>query len=179
MCAVSKTSGVRVYIGLGANVGDRVRFLRSAVRKLEQLEGFTIRRISHFYETDPVGMKDQGRFLNAVVEGEVKLAPYLLFWSLEAIEKELGRVKREKWGPREIDLDLLFYGELVFQSPELTLPHPLLHERDFVLVPLAELNEELIHPKLKKSVKTLLAESNAFDGSHPKPYPIEVAGEAL
>ena len=179
MCAASKTSGVRVYIGLGANVGDRVRFLRSAVRKLEQLEGFTVRKVSHFYETDPVGMKDQGRFLNAVVEGEAKLAPYLLFWSLEVIEKELGRVQRGKWGPREIDLDLLFYGELVFQSPELILPHPLLHERDFVLVPLVELNEELIHPKLKKSVKALLAESKAFDGSHPKPYPLEVTGEAL
>ena len=179
MCAVSKTPGVRVYIGLGSNVGDRVRFMREAIHKLEHLEGFTVLKASHFYETDPIGMKDQGKFLNAVVEGEVKLAPYLLLWSIEEIEKQIGRQDRGKWGPREIDLDLLFYGNTVHEGDDLTLPHARLHERDFVLVPLAELNEELVHPKLNKSIKTLLEESKAFDGSHPKPYPVETTGGTI
>lgn len=179
MRAVSKTPRVKTYIGLGSNVGDRVQYLRRALERIRRIENFAVIRISPFYETDPVGVADQGPFLNGVVEGESGLSPEFLLAMLQAIERELGRVKRERWGPREIDLDLLFYGDLVVEEPGLILPHPRLHERTFVLVPLANLCETFWHPKLKKTVKELLAEHFSSHARYPKPYPVEVAGETV
>lgn len=179
MCPIRKTPWIKIYIALGSNVGDRKAFLRTAMLQLDQLEGFRVQRVSRFYETEPVGVVHQDLFLNAVLEGETTLSPKLLLGSLKAIEGDVGRIHREKWGPREIDLDLLLYGDLIVEEPDCVIPHPRLHERDFVLVPLSELNPGLIHPKLNKSIKTLLTESKKFDASHPKPYPVEVAGEAV
>ena len=179
MRKISETPWVKVYIGLGSNVGDREKFLREAIRSLKELEGFKVRRVSRFFETEPVGITEQGLFLNGVLEGETILSPHDLLLDLKIIEKKAGRMQTEKWGPREIDLDLLFYGDLVLEEEALTIPHPRLQERDFVLVPLSELNETLIHPKLKKSVKTLLTESKGFHASHPKPYSVTNGREAV
>ena len=170
---------MKVYIGLGTNVGDREHFLREAIRHLGEVENFTIKRTSRFFETEPVGMTDKGLFLNGVLEGETTLSPHDLLLELKILEKKVGRTRREKSAPREIDLDLLFYGDLVLEEPALTIPHPRLHERDFVLVPLSELDENFRHPKLKKSIKALLAESSTFDASHPKPYPVTISREAV
>ena len=179
MWTVAKASWVKTYIGFGSNVGDRVATVQQALFRLRRTEGFRVRKVSSFYETEPVGITTQGLFLNGVIEGETFLSPRALLTILERFEREIGRIRRERWGPREIDLDLLFYGDLILEEPSLVIPHPRLHERDFVLIPLAELCPTLIHPKLKKSVVELLTESVIFHASHPKPYPVEVAGETV
>ena len=115
-----------------------------------------IRKISPVYETDPVGNPDQPRFLNMVVSIETNIKPLCLLDYLGDIEKKLGRERNEKWGPRTIDLDILLYDELITISDRLTLPHPRMHQRRFVLVPLAQINPNLFHPSLKKSVEELL-----------------------
>lgn len=174
MHEVPQTPRVKVYIGLGSNLGDREHYLRCAIESLRKTEEFTVQRVSRLYETEPVGNTKQPFFLNAVLEGQTSLSPKTLLATLKEIEKVLGRVHREKWGPREIDLDLLFYGDQVIQETDLTVPHPHLHERDFVLVPLSELCATWIHPTLRKSIGELLTEGGVFHASHPKPYPIEV-----
>ena len=180
MSTIPKTSWVKAYIGLGSNVGDRVYFLQHAIFRLGRTEGFRIRKISSLYETDPLYKEGQPPFLNEVLEAEVILSPEALLKMLKRLERELGRSVREVWGPREIDLDLLSYGDLVVETSSLSVPHPRLHERDFVLIPLAEIAPTWTHPKFKKSVKTLLAEGRGvFHESHPKPYRVEVVGEAL
>ena len=179
MCAVSKTPWVTTYIGLGANVGDREYFLQQALLHLRRTEGFIVTRISSWVETEPVGPIAQDLFLNGVVEGKTTLSPEALFAALKAIEKRVGRIRRQMWGPREIDLDLLFYGDVVMEKEDLVLPHPRLHERDFVLVPLSELCPTHEHPKLKKRIQQLLRECHIFDASHPKPYSIANSGEAV
>jgi len=180
MSTTPKTSWVKAYIGLGSNVGDRVYFLQHAVFRLGRTEGFRIRKISPLYETDPLYKEDQPSFLNGVLEAETILSPEALLRMLKQVERELGRGVRETWGPREIDLDLLSYGDLVIETSPLSVPHPRLHERDFVLIPLAEIAPDWIHPKFKKSVKSLLTEGRGvFHESHPKPYPVEVAGETV
>ena len=179
MRAVPQTPRVTVYIALGSNLGERDVYLRRAVAALRTTDGFTVRRVSRFYETDPIGKTDQPPFLNGVLEGETALPPGALLTTLQGIEKTLGRVHRERWGPREIDLDLLLYGNRVIEEKELTIPHPHLHERDFVLVPLSDLCPALRHPKLNKTVREFLEESGSIHASHPKPYPIEGSGEAL
>jgi 2-amino-4-hydroxy-6-hydroxymethyldihydropteridine diphosphokinase len=130
----------RAYVGLGANLGDREGTIREAVRRLGPA------RISTLRETDPVGVVDQPRFLNGVAELETELRPRALLDRLLEIERELGRVRGERWGPRTIDLDLLLYGAERLREPGLTVPHPHLHERRFVLEPLAELDPSLEIP---------------------------------
>ncbi len=178
MRPVSKTPWIKIYLGVGSNVGNRSAHIQSAIFKLREEEGIRILKSSTLYETEPVGLKEQGCFLNSVTEGETILSPREFFETLKAVEKRVGRIEREKWGPREIDLDLLSYGERIIEEETLTVPHPRMHERDFVLVPLSEISPAWIHPKLKKNVKELLSECNPFDASHPKPYRVEVVGEA-
>ena len=149
---------MRAYVGIGANLGDREATIRDALRLLGELPETRVTAVSTLRETDPVGYADQPRFLNGAVELETSLPPRRLLEGLLAIERALGRVRAgtPRFGPRTIDLDLLVYGDAVVEEPGLTVPHPRLHERTFVLEPLAELNPELSVP-LRGPVLGLLA----------------------
>ncbi len=128
------------YIALGSNLGDRERALRLALEKIGKLPKSRVVKISSFHETDPVGGPPQGKFLNAAAGLETELEPLNLLRRLRKIEQEMGRpAEHERWGPRAIDLDLLTYDDLVLETPELTLPHPRMKERDFVMIPLNEI----------------------------------------
>jgi 2-amino-4-hydroxy-6-hydroxymethyldihydropteridine diphosphokinase len=130
---------VSAYVGIGSNLGDRLENLRTAVRELAGTPDVRFVRSSSVYETAPVGGPEQGDFLNAVVEISTELEPRALLEALQLIENELGRVRAERFGPRTIDLDLLLYGDEEIDEPDLTVPHPRMHERAFVVVPLMEL----------------------------------------
>ena len=148
------------YIALGANLGDRRRHLDAAVVAVRAMAGVDAVRVSGIYETDPVGPADQGRFLNAAAEVTTSRSARALLDGLLAIEARLGRpprAEREHWGPREIDLDLLLYGEAVIDEPGLTVPHPRLAERGFVLLPLCDLAPGLVHPVSGRTMRDLLA----------------------
>jgi 2-amino-4-hydroxy-6-hydroxymethyldihydropteridine diphosphokinase len=142
--------GVIAYVGLGSNLGDRRATLESALARLRP------RRASAIVETDPWGRADQPAFLNAVAELETEQAPEELLGSLLALEREHGRVRRERWGPRTLDLDLLLYGDRIVRTPALEIPHPRLAERRFVLEGLAELCPDLVVPGLGRTVRDLL-----------------------
>jgi len=137
---------VTAYVGLGANLGDREAALRTALRSLEDLPAVRVRRVSSLYQTAPVGVTEQPEFLNAVAEVETMLSAPALLHALLDIENRLGRMRTVRWGPRVIDLDLLLYGDAQIALPELTVPHPRLRERAFVLVPLAEIAPRLVMP---------------------------------
>jgi 2-amino-4-hydroxy-6-hydroxymethyldihydropteridine diphosphokinase len=141
------------FIGLGANLGDRSSALAKAVELLAHEEGFALRAVSRAWESEPVG-PPQPRYLNAVARVSSMLSARATMKRLHEMEEKLGRIRREKWGPREIDLDLLFYGDAVAKGP-LELPHPRLQERSFVLGPLRELAPVLVHPVSRKSVSEL------------------------
>ncbi|SFN08536.1 2-amino-4-hydroxy-6-hydroxymethyldihydropteridinediphosphokinase [Thermodesulforhabdus norvegica] len=132
------------------------RMCEEAVERLSGLEGFQLKRVSSWYFTEPVGYREQAWFVNGVAEGSTLLAPLQLLENLQKIESEMGRVRDFKWGPRTVDLDILFYGDEIVELPGLTIPHPELHRRRFVLVPLCELVPELRHPVLGITVKELL-----------------------
>lgn len=152
------------YIALGSNLGDREATLRSAVAALQQLG--SVDAVSPFYETAPVGMLEQPDFLNAVIELRTALAPNELMTALLVIEQQHGRDRSASVpkGPRTLDLDLLSYGDVVMETPMLTLPHPSLAERRFVLEPLMEVAPQWRHPVSGKSAAILLSELSQRDG---------------
>lgn len=152
-----------VYLGLGANLGDREANLMEAVRRLRSL-GVKVEVCSSLYETEPIGYTDQSPFLNAACRAKTDLSPEQLLAAIKDIEREMGRVPSFLNAPRFIDIDILLYGDLVTNTPDLTIPHPRLAERAFVLVPLVEIAPELIHPVLEKTVAELLKEVQGLEG---------------
>jgi 2-amino-4-hydroxy-6-hydroxymethyldihydropteridine diphosphokinase len=144
-----------LYLLLGANLGDRITTLSRAVDLIRARVGAVV-QASGLYETAPWGVTDQPAFLNQVLAVETILASEAVLIQTQAIEEELGRIRHEKWGARVIDVDILYYGDLVWQSDTLTTPHPFLHERRFTLVPLAEIAPDFIHPVLQKTTHDLL-----------------------
>jgi len=146
-----------IYIGLGSNLGNRLANIRKAIELMKQ-EGIEIVKESSIYETEPVGYKEQGWFLNSVVKARTQFSPEGLWKRLEKIEKVMGREREIKWGPRIIDLDILFYGNKVLNGKQLQIPHPELHKRRFVLLPLKEIAPELVHPVLNKTIGEILGE---------------------
>jgi 2-amino-4-hydroxy-6-hydroxymethyldihydropteridine diphosphokinase len=147
-----------VYLSLGSNVGAREENLRVAIAGLPEA-GVRVTQVSSFYETEPVDFLEQEWFLNCAVEGVTEVPALELLRVLRGIEMRMGSRKVVAKGPRLIDMDILFYGSETMDTPELQVPHPRLHLRRFVLVPLAEIAPELFHPVLKKKVKQLLEET--------------------
>jgi 2-amino-4-hydroxy-6-hydroxymethyldihydropteridine diphosphokinase len=135
---------IDAFIGLGSNLGDRLDNLATAVAMISREPGFTLRNVSLAYESEPIG-PPQPRYLNAVVHVGTLVSPRTTLQRLQAIEEQMGRIRRERWGSREIDLDLLLYGDRLVTETGLQVPHPLLEGRAFVLVPLAEIAPEVVH----------------------------------
>jgi len=144
------------YIGIGSNLGDKKQQCEKAISQILTVDHHTLLAQSSFFKTQPVGYTSQDWFVNAVVKIETGLEAHDLLRSLKAIEAQLGRQTTFRWGPREIDLDILFFDEKEIRTEELRIPHPFLQERRFVLVPLVEIDKNLVHPVLKKTVQQLL-----------------------
>jgi 2-amino-4-hydroxy-6-hydroxymethyldihydropteridine diphosphokinase len=144
------------YLSLGSNVGDRVAHLRDAIARLESIG--RVVSVSSFYETEPVEVTDQPWFLNCAVGLETALTAEQLMAQLLQIEQEMGRRRIQKKGPRTIDIDILLFDDLILDSPDVTIPHPAMQERRFVLEPLAEIAAEARHPGVKKTIRELLEE---------------------
>ena len=160
-------NGTEVLIALGSNLGDRAGFLLGGLARLSALDGFELAGLSQVYETEPVGPVGQGPYLNAVLRGRSELTPRELLREMLRIEASLGRLRQQRWGPRTLDLDLLDYGGLVLEEPGLRLPHPRLHQRPFVLVPLGDVAPDWRHPTLKKTAVELLG---SLDSTGVKPW---------
>jgi 2-amino-4-hydroxy-6-hydroxymethyldihydropteridine diphosphokinase len=148
----------RVYIGIGSNLGDRRANTAAAIERVSQLPGTRIVRASSLYESEPLGDAETW-FVNSVIEIDTSLSPEALLEKLLGIEKAMGRTRanEKRWGSRVIDLDILLFDQDVIEKAGLTIPHPELHKRRFVLRPLAELAPELVHPRLGQTISTLLA----------------------
>lgn len=157
----------RVYISLGSNLGDREKNIKEAIRIVsgasllptkEPKKKINVVKISSIYETEPVGFKEQNWFLNAVIEIETTLSPQELLVVLQQVESKLDKKIERKWGPRTIDLDILLYDDIILDSPDLQIPHKLMHERAFVLIPLVQIAPNIKHPVLNKTSKELVDE---------------------
>lgn len=155
-----------VYLGLGSNIGDRERMLEAALAALEAA-GVRIRRVSPVYETEPQDLREQAWFLNLVAEAETDLFPLQLLQTIGKIERQLGRKRTVAKGPRSIDIDILLYGNFIIDTPQLTVPHPRLAERRFVLAPLADLAPDLRHPVSRRSVREMLS---GITGQSVRPF---------
>ena len=154
----------KIFLGLGSNKGDRLKYLQQAIKEISSQDKCRVVNFSSIYETTPLGNAEQGNYYNAVVEIETVLGAYDLFFFLKSIEAKLGRdAIFEKWGPREIDIDLLFYNNLTYDNNQLTLPHPEILKRDFVIIPLLEIAPGFVHPLLKKPFDEI---DLAFDETH-------------
>lgn len=143
------------YLALGSNMGEREQLIKDAIGRLGNC-GVKVLRVSKLIETAPYGVTDQPAFLNCALEAETSLSPAELLAATMSIEKALGRVRLKRWGPRVIDIDIIFYGSEIIGAPGLTVPHPDMQNRTFVLGPLCELNPAFVHPALKVSLQELL-----------------------
>ena len=153
------SSHITAFIALGANVGDRESSIRTSLEKLRATPGTEVVRVSSLLENPAVGMGDHAPdFLNAAAEIYTTLGSHALLHRLLEIEREMGRQRKQRWEPRTIDLDLLLYGNQIISSQELIVPHPLMHERRFVLEPLAEIAPQVVHPTLQMTIAGLLEE---------------------
>ncbi len=142
-----------VYLGLGSNLGDRAHNLLAALRMLDGMEGLAVREVSSVYETEPWGVEDQPRFLNLVAAVESERGPRAVLEACREVEEALGRVRKRRWGPRVIDVDVLLYEDQVWEDDDLVIPHPLMLERDFVMVPLLELAPRALPPGMAKAIE--------------------------
>jgi 2-amino-4-hydroxy-6-hydroxymethyldihydropteridine diphosphokinase len=156
-----------VAIGLGANLGSPAEMIRSAADEILASTWLQNGQCSRLYETKPVGMIDQPEFINAVVVGQTACSPDDILCELQSLEKRRGRAPSQRWGPRVLDLDLLLVGDERRGGTELQLPHPELHQRAFVLIPLAELVPKLIHPVLGRTISELLQRLDNTEGVRP------------
>lgn len=158
------------FLGLGSNLGDRIEYLRNARQALHSHPEICIVRASAIYETEPVGgPEDQPPYLNAVLEVQTTLtASRLLEFALE-VEQQFGRCRKVRWGSRSLDIDLLFYDNSISQKQELMIPHPRLHQRAFVLIPLMDVAPDFIHPLNQKTVREMLTRLPSTSGVHRLP----------
>ncbi len=165
----------KAYLGLGSNLGDRLANLQRAVELLAGQRGLTVLRSSRVYETDPVGGPPQPDFLNAVVEVQTSLMPGELLTACREAEEALVRVRDEHWGPRTIDIDILTFGDDVIEEPDLTVPHPRMHERGFVLAPLLELDPDPRLPGGREAARLRLSAPEVMS-VRPFAPPLRVSG---
>ena len=161
------------YIALGTNLEPRAAHLDKALELFHSLSGVEVKRVSSIYESKPVGYLDQPDFLNLVFEAETELLPLDLLDSCQTIEQELGRVRTIRFGPRTLDVDIVLYGVESIDEERLTVPHPRMQERSFVLLPLQELNPEYVVPEWNKTVNELVAELPAKDLEEIWKYALE------
>lgn len=158
-CGNEKIKGsvpVRAYIGVGSNRGDRPANCRRAVKEVACIPGCAVVECSDWFLTEPVGVKGQDWYLNGVLAVDTEISPRDLLLHLLAIEKRMGRVRKTHWESRVMDLDLLLYGEEIVHGEDLVVPHPLMHQRRFVLAPLAQIAPGLRHPCLESTIAELL-----------------------
>jgi len=144
------------YIGIGSNLGDKLYYCEKAISEILKIDRHKLLARSSFFKTEPVGYSSQDWFVNGAVKIETDLESSELLRTLKTIEGRLGRTETFRWGPRTIDLDILFFDDLQIQIRDLKVPHPRIQDRKFVLVPLVEIDQNLIHPTLKKTIRELL-----------------------
>ena len=144
------------YIGIGSNLGDKIHHCEKAISAILKIDRHKLLAKSSLFKTQPIGYTSQGWFVNGVIKIETDLEAPELLRTLKTIESQLGRTKTFRWGPRTIDLDILFFDDNEIHTEELQIPHPLIQDRQFVLIPMAEIDRNLIHPVFKKTVQELL-----------------------
>lgn len=147
------------FLGIGSNIGERISFIENSIREIGNIPSTEIMRISSVYETEPWGNTDQEYFLNCVLKVKTGLTAYNLLDEIKAIEIRTGRVNSGKWNEREIDIDLLFYGKEIISTDKMNIPHLQIEHRNFVLIPLAEISPDYVHPVFNKTVSELLSET--------------------
>jgi len=152
------------YIGIGSNLGNKLHQCEKAISEILKIDRHKLLARSSFFKTQPIGYTPQDWFVNGVVKIETDLEAPELLWELKRIESHLGRTETFRWGPRMIDLDILFFDDIEIQTEELQIPHPRVQQRQFVLIPLAEIDRNLIHPVLKKTIQELLNDSKEDQG---------------
>ncbi|KPJ56737.1 MAG: hypothetical protein AMJ42_05000 [Deltaproteobacteria bacterium DG_8] len=152
------------YIGIGSNQGDKYKNCTLAIENIGVCERNRLIKQSSFYQTEPWGYREQDDFINLIIKIQTSFSPLDLLFFLQGVESKLRKKKNGKWGPRTIDLDILFYNDQKFESPQLTIPHPLLHQRGFVLLPLKEIAPHLTHPVFNQTISQLLDRLNDDKG---------------
>lgn len=155
---------MEAYIALGSNMGNRVEFLKNAIQKINLHPSIDVEETSSIYETDPIGYTDQAEFLNMVIKVNTDLSVFELLDELQNIEKFFDRKREVKWGPRTLDLDILLYNHENIETEQLIVPHPRMHERAFVLIPLFEVNKDIIIPTIREPLSSIIDQLQNKEG---------------